>query len=89
MSRPTRFLSNPAAYVIPDPSPVEPTPPPTPAPVPIEPTPTPVPAPAEVEATVAPAPAPIALDPIDVAPARKPRAKKLPAAPAALPAVAE
>ena len=83
MSRPTRFLSNPSAYNVPVPTPIEPTPAPTPAPAAVEPTPAPAPAPVEIEAD------PIALDPIDVAPVRKPRAKKLPAAPAALPAVAE
>ena len=87
MSRPTRFLSNPSAYNVPAPTPIEPTPVPTPAPAPaaVEPTPAPAPAPAPVEIEADP----IALDPIDVAPVRKPRAKKLPAAPAALPAVAE
>ena len=59
------FLSNPAAYVVPEPSPVEPTL--APAPVPIDPS--PVPAPVEVEVAS-----------IDVVPTRKPRAKKIPAA---------
>jgi hypothetical protein len=95
MPRPTRFLSNPSAYVIPDPLPIEPTPTPTPVPTPtpaaVEPTHAPAPTPIPIDPTPTPieieveAP-PIALDHIDVVPARKPRAKKIPAA---LPAVAE
>lgn len=80
------FLSNPAAYVVPEPSPVEPTL--APAPIDPSPVPVPVPAPAPVPIDPSPVPAPVEVEvaSIDVVPTRKPRAKKIPAA---LPAVTE